>query len=138
LGPPRAGEMVVRARRREGITECNPIWSGHRRYDVTVRLARSRGRSYGSCMLPTAGSRRPALPQASGGRTLPPPALGPETGPEVSLPVGTWQVEYANGVTEVCDIPRDGTAVVLEPVRIPGKAVANGGAVVILFDNGRV
>jgi hypothetical protein len=79
------------------------------------------------------------LPQASGGRTLPSPVEGPETRPEVTLPVGSWRVEYANGVTEVCDIQKDGTASVVEPVRIPGgKAVATGGAVIILFDNGRV
>jgi hypothetical protein len=74
---------------------------------------------------------------------LPPPSRGPrpalQMSSEVSLPVGTWRVEFANGVTEVCDIQKDGTASVVEPVRIHGgKAVANGSAVVILFENGRV
>lgn len=37
-----------------------------------------------------------------------------------SLPVGRWNVEFANQITEVCDIDRDGIASVVEPVRISG------------------
>jgi hypothetical protein len=70
---------------------------------------------------------------------LPGPGPVPQTSPEASLPVGTWRVEYANGVTEVCDIQKDGTATVVEPVRFAGgKAVVNGSAVVMVFENGRV
>jgi hypothetical protein len=56
-----------------------------------------------------------------------------------SLPVGRWSVEFANGVTEVCEIGKDGTASVVEPVRISGgKAVVSGGSVLMVFENGRV
>ena len=80
-------------------------------------------------------------PQVSeGGQLPPPPGPGPvpRTTLVVSLPVGTWKVEFANGVTEMCDNQKDGTASVVEPVRIPGKAVINGSAVLIVFENGRV
>jgi hypothetical protein len=62
----------------------------------------------------------------------------PQTRPEVSLPIGEWRVEYANQVTEVCNVQKDGTAAVVEPVRITGKAVVNGSSIVMVFDNGRV
>src|SRR5262245_58019020 len=61
----------------------------------------------------------------------------PEARPEASIPAGRWKVEYANGVTEICDVQRDGTALVVEPVRIPGKAAVSGPAVLMLFENGR-
>jgi hypothetical protein len=54
------------------------------------------------------------------------------------MPVGTWSAEYANGVTEVCEVRKDGTAIVVEPVRLSGKAAVNGGTVVMVFENGRV
>jgi hypothetical protein len=57
---------------------------------------------------------------------------------QVILPAGTWKVEYANEVTEACNFKKDGTTAVIEPVRIAGKAVVNGGSIVIVFDNGRV
>jgi hypothetical protein len=42
-------------------------------------------------------------------------------------------------VTEVCDIGKDGTASVVEPVLISGgKAVVNGSSVRMVFENGRV
>jgi hypothetical protein len=53
--------------------------------------------------------------------------------------VGKWKVEYANGVAEACEVQKDGTAAVVEPVRIAGgKAVVSGGSVVLVFENGRV
>lgn len=59
--------------------------------------------------------------------------------PADGLPVGRWSVEFANGVTEVCEIRKDGTASVVEPVQISGgKAVVSGSSVVIVFDNGRI
>ena len=42
-------------------------------------------------------------------------------------------------MTEVCEVQNGGAATVVEPVRIAGgKAVVNGGSVVVVFDNGRV
>jgi hypothetical protein len=63
----------------------------------------------------------------------------PQTSPQASLPVGKWRVEYANEVTEVCDVQKGGAATVVEPVRIAGgKAVVNGSSVVIVFEGGRL
>ena len=79
--------------------------------------------------------------QASRGGAFPPPAPAPlELAPraEAELPVGTWTAEYANGVTEVCEVGKDGTAAAIEPVRISGKAAVSGGTVVMVFENGRV
>jgi hypothetical protein len=83
------------------------------------------------------------FPQAFGGGTpptpLPVPGPVPQTSPQASPPVGKWTVEYANEVTEVCDVQKGGEASVVEPVRISGgKAVVNGGSIVIVFENGRV
>ena len=51
-----------------------------------------------------------------------------QTGPKADK----WRVEYANGVTEVCEFRDDGTAAVGEPVRIARrKATVRGGAVVV-------
>ena len=56
-----------------------------------------------------------------------------------SLPVGTWNVEFANGVTEVCWIGNDGTASVDEPRRRSGgKAVVQGRSAVVTFDDDRL
>ena len=56
-----------------------------------------------------------------------------------TLPVGRWTIEFANKVVEDCEIRKDGTAGVAEPLRIAGgKAVGNGSAVVIVFDDDRV
>jgi hypothetical protein len=80
-----------------------------------------------------------AAPEAlAGAPQLPPRPEAPPAKTAAALPVGKWTVEYANGVTEVCKVAKDGTATVVEPVRIPGKAVLNGGAVVMVFENGRV
>jgi hypothetical protein len=82
-------------------------------------------------------------PPVTGGGTPPaPPPVPvpvPQTSPQASLPVGKWRVEYANEVTEVCEVQNGGAATVVEPVRIAGgKAVVNGGSVVIVFEGGRV
>ena len=83
-----------------------------------------------------------AIPQVlgrGGPHPLPPgPAPLPQLHRQATLPVGTWKVEYANEVTEVCNFQKDGTTAVVEPVRIAGKAVVNGGSIVMVFDNGRV
>ena len=83
-----------------------------------------------------------AIPQVLGRGGPPPlppsPAPLPQLNRQATLPVGTWKVEYANEVTEVCSFQKDGTAAVVEPVRIAGKAVVHGGSIVIVFDNGRV
>jgi hypothetical protein len=63
----------------------------------------------------------------------------PQPRPRADLPVGKWRVEFANGVTEVCEIRKDGTTSVVEPVRISGgKAVVNGSSVVLVFEGGRI
>lgn len=55
------------------------------------------------------------------------------------LPVGTWNVEFANGVTEVCWIGNDGTAAVNEPRRqSAGRAVVQGRSAVVTFDDDRL
>ena len=60
---------------------------------------------------------------------------------EAILPVGTWNVEFKNGVTEVCDIFNfdGGHATVVEPRRSSGgTVVVNGDSVVITFNDDRV
>lgn len=80
-----------------------------------------------------------AVPQAFGQAPAPLPRPMPQPGPRAGLPVGKWKVEYANEVTEVCDVQQNGTAAVVEPVRIAGgKAVVSGGSAVMVFENGRV
>jgi hypothetical protein len=70
---------------------------------------------------------------------LPVPGPVPQTSPQATLPVGKWRIEYANEVTEVCDIQKGGAASVVEPVRISdGKAVVNGSSIVIVLEGGRV
>ena len=81
------------------------------------------------------------IPQVPGrgGPPLPPgPVPLPLLNRQVTLPLGTWKVEYANEVTEVCNFQKDGTTAVVQPVRIAGKAAVNGGSIVMVFDNGRV
>jgi hypothetical protein len=81
----------------------------------------------------------PELLGNGGPPPLPPgPAPVPQPARQVALPAGTWKVEYANEVAEVCSVQADGAAAVVEPVRLAGRAVVNGGAVVMVFDNGRV
>jgi hypothetical protein len=81
--------------------------------------------------------------QASGGADPRPPARGggpvPPPLPDPGLPVGKWRVEFANGVSQVCEIRPDGTASVMEPLRTSdGKATVKGGAVVLAFADDRV
>ncbi len=79
----------------------------------------------------------PALlvfPLASGGK---PPDLPRST--EANLPVGKWSVEFANGVSQVCEVRKDGTASVVEPQRTSGgKATMKGRSVVIVYDDDRI
>jgi hypothetical protein len=59
--------------------------------------------------------------------------------PRTGLPVGKWRVVFANGVVEQCRVGRAGDAFVEEPLRqSAGKAVDNGGSVVITFKDDRV
>ena len=37
--------------------------------------------------------------------------------PPAGLPVGKWQIEFANGVVETCEVAQDGTANETEPLR---------------------
>jgi hypothetical protein len=53
--------------------------------------------------------------------------------------VGKWNVKFANGVTEVCKIRKDGIASVVEPLRTSGgKGVVKDGMIVIVFDDDRI
>ena len=53
------------------------------------------------------------------------------------LPTGKWQVEFANGVIEVCAFD-DNQATEVEPLRSSnGKATIKNGAVVIAFEDDR-
>ena len=55
-----------------------------------------------------------------------------------TLPVGSWRVEFANGVTEVCQIDDDGWASVTEPLRSSrGTAAVRGGSAVLTFQDDR-
>jgi hypothetical protein len=55
------------------------------------------------------------------------------------LPVGRWDVGPANGVRQVCEVRRDGSASVVEPLRAStGKVVLRGGAAVIVYKDDRV
>jgi hypothetical protein len=52
---------------------------------------------------------------------------------------GKWNVEFTNGVKEVCRIGKDRTASVAKPLRTAdGKVEVNGGSVVIVYQDDRV
>jgi hypothetical protein len=58
---------------------------------------------------------------------------------DAALPVGEWNVEFTNGVTEVCVIGNGRMAVVDEPRRRSrGTVAVNGASGVITFDDDRV
>src|SRR4051794_32388075 len=58
--------------------------------------------------------------------------------PADNLPVGKWTVEFANGVTEVCEINKEGMASVVEPLRSSkGKVEVRGSAFLIIFEDDR-
>jgi hypothetical protein len=53
--------------------------------------------------------------------------------------VGKWTVKFANGVTEVCKIRKDGIASVIEPLRKSGgKGAVKRGMVTIIYDDDRI
>jgi hypothetical protein len=55
------------------------------------------------------------------------------------LPVGRWNVEFANGVKEVCEVRKDRTASVVEPLRTStGEAEVKDRSVVIVYQDDRV
>jgi hypothetical protein len=73
-----------------------------------------------------------AWPLSSG--SAEPPAPPPD-----NLPVGRWSVEFANGVKETCEVGKDGTASVVEPLRSStGKAEVKDGSVVLVFQDDRI
>jgi hypothetical protein len=73
-----------------------------------------------------------ACPLSSPG--VPPSAPRPD-----NLPVGRWSVEFANGVKEACEIRKDGTASVVEPLRSSaGKVEVKDGSVVLAFQDDRI
>jgi hypothetical protein len=52
---------------------------------------------------------------------------------------GEWNVEFTNGVKEVCQISKDRTASVAEPLRTAdGKVEVHDGSVVIVYQDDRV
>jgi hypothetical protein len=58
--------------------------------------------------------------------------------PADPLPVGKWEVVFANGVVETCEVRRDGSAHEVEPRRnARGRMRALDGAVVVFFDDDR-
>ena len=72
------------------------------------------------------------------GRT-PPKEAGPKDPPEAALPVGNWNIEFSNGVTEMCGIGNGGESTVVEPRRRSnGMAEVQGGSVVITFQDDRI
>jgi hypothetical protein len=76
-----------------------------------------------------------ALTLASAGYApVPPPKQRPP-----ALPVGKWRVVFENGVVETCEVRKDGSATVVEPLRSSrGKAtVDRKGVVVIVCDDDR-
>ncbi|HEV7224972.1 MAG TPA: hypothetical protein VGN42_19870 [Pirellulales bacterium] len=75
--------------------------------------------------------------QAVGAREgAPAPAAPP---PAAKPPLGKWRVEFANGVTETCEIREDGTATVEEPRRrSAGRTEQKGDYIALVFDDDRL
>src|SRR4051794_4933976 len=62
-----------------------------------------------------------------------------DSSPTAAMPVGKWKVEFANGVTEACDVGNGGESTVEEPRRrCVGMAVVKAGSVVMTFGDDRV
>jgi hypothetical protein len=65
--------------------------------------------------------------------------LNPPPSPKITRLVGKWNVEFANGVQQVCEIRADETASVVEPLRSSGgKVGVQGDALVVAYDDDRV
>lgn len=63
----------------------------------------------------------------------------PPAPPRDKLPVARWNIEFSNGVKEVCEVHKDGTASVVEPLRSStGTAEVKDGAIVLVFQDDRV
>ena len=59
--------------------------------------------------------------------------------PAIALPVGKWNLTFANGVQQTCEIRRDGTATVAEPLRSSeGKTFVQGLTAKLKFADNRV
>ena len=57
----------------------------------------------------------------------------------VAMPVGTWHIEFSNGVKEVCQIDKEGAASLVEPKReTDGKAAVKGSVILVVFRDDRV
>jgi hypothetical protein len=55
------------------------------------------------------------------------------------VPAGRWNVEFTNGVKEVCEVRKDRTASVTEPARTStAKVEVNDGSVLFLYEDDRV
>jgi hypothetical protein len=80
-----------------------------------------------------------ATPRVLGDGGVGPGPPARDTGPAAALPVGKWEVQFANGVKEVCTVGNGGEATVEEPRRrANGLAEARDGSVVITWNDDRV
>lgn len=79
--------------------------------------------------------------QDSSGK-MPAHAAVPRHPVEAAWPVGNWNVEFANGVKEVCDVftyDGEGHAIVDEPLRRSrGLVASHGPSFVLTFNDNRV
>jgi hypothetical protein len=67
------------------------------------------------------------------------PATESVVSPEIASSAGTWNVEFSNGVTEVCEIGNDAAVVVNEPRRSSlGTIVVTNGSLVLTFRDDRI
>jgi hypothetical protein len=58
---------------------------------------------------------------------------------ELAAVKGKWNVEFANGVKEMCEVRKDRTVSVVEPLRTStGKAEVKDGSVVLVYQDDRV
>jgi hypothetical protein len=62
--------------------------------------------------LPAAGALLALTLASAGYAPVPPPKQRPP-----ALPVGKWRVVFENGVVETCEVRKDGSATVVEPLR---------------------
>jgi hypothetical protein len=83
--------------------------------------------------------RKSKVPSPSSNQQGPGPRNEPVSMSEAGLPIGRWNVEFTNGVTEKCVVCKEGIATVVEPRRTSGgKAAVDANSAVITFDDDRV
>jgi hypothetical protein len=58
---------------------------------------------------------------------------------QTGLPIGRWQIQFANGVLEICKIRQNGTTSVVEPKRASeGRVEIKDGSVLLTFRDQRI